>query len=50
MATGEWERSPEQRKVCKVLETVAQEVGAKSIAAGAPPPLPSPSPLLPRAS
>lgn len=31
-----WERTPEQRKVCKVLEKVASEIGAKSITAGTP--------------
>ena len=30
-----WERSPDERKVCAALEKVAQEVGAKSIQAGA---------------
>ena len=44
MVTGEWERSPEQRKVCQVLETVAKEVGAQSITAGESP-LPSPPPI-----
>lgn len=29
-----WERTEEQRKICKVLEEVAEEVGAKNIQAG----------------
>ena len=32
----DWERTEAERKVCKVLEEVAQEVGAKSIQAGKP--------------
>ena len=36
MVTGEWEHSPEQRKVCQVLETIAKEVSAQSIIAGEP--------------
>ena len=31
----DWERTEAERKVCKVLEEVAEEVGAKSIQAGA---------------
>ncbi|GBE89944.1 Aryl-alcohol dehydrogenase [NADP(+)] [Sparassis crispa] len=30
-ASNEWERTPEQRKVCQALEEVASQVGAKSI-------------------
>ena len=30
-----WERTPEERKVCQALERVAAEVGTKSITAGA---------------
>ncbi|KAH9834863.1 arylalcohol dehydrogenase [Rhodofomes roseus] len=33
IASDAWERTPEQREVCKVLEKIAGEVGAKSIAA-----------------
>lgn len=29
-----WERSEDERKVCKVLEGVAAKIGAKSIQAG----------------
>ena len=29
-----WERSEDDRKMCKALEQVAKEVGAKSIQAG----------------
>ena len=29
----DWERTPDERKVCLALEKVAQEVGAKSISA-----------------
>ena len=32
--TGEWERTDDQKKVCKALAKVAEEVGAKSIQAG----------------
>ena len=32
--TGDWERTDDQKKVCKALEKVAEEVGAKSIQAG----------------
>ena len=34
MLGADWERTPEQRKVCLALEEVAKQVGAKSIAAG----------------
>ncbi|KZT71433.1 aryl-alcohol dehydrogenase [Daedalea quercina L-15889] len=34
----QWERTPEQRQVCKTLEKVAEEVGVKSITAGTPTP------------
>ena len=30
----DWERTPDQRKVCAALEKVAEEIGAKSISAG----------------
>lgn len=30
----DWERNEDQKKVCKALEKVAQDVGAKSIQAG----------------
>ena len=30
----EWERTPDERKVCLALEEVAKQVGAKSIQAG----------------
>ncbi|KAF9806898.1 hypothetical protein IEO21_08482 [Rhodonia placenta] len=30
-ASDEWERTPDQRKVCQALEKVAQEVGAPSV-------------------
>ncbi|TFY63848.1 hypothetical protein EVJ58_g3000 [Rhodofomes roseus] len=30
---GQWERTPEQKKVCQALEKVAEEVGVKSITA-----------------
>ena len=30
-----WERTEEERAVCKILEEIAQEVGAKNIQAGA---------------
>ncbi|KAF9803787.1 hypothetical protein IEO21_09563 [Rhodonia placenta] len=30
-ASNEWERTPDQRRVCQALEKVAQEVGAPSI-------------------
>jgi len=30
----EWERTPEQKKVCDVLEEIAKEVGSKGITAG----------------
>ena len=33
-ASDAWERTPEQREVCKVLEKVADKVGAKNITAG----------------
>ena len=32
--TGDWERTDDQKKVCKALEKVAEDVGAKSIQAG----------------
>jgi aryl-alcohol dehydrogenase-like predicted oxidoreductase len=32
--SSEWERTPEQKKVCNVLEEVAKEVGSKGITAG----------------
>ena len=32
--TGDWERTEDQKKVCRALEKVAEEVGAKSIQAG----------------
>jgi len=31
LASPEWERTPEQRKVCQALEEVAKQVGAKNI-------------------
>ncbi len=31
---GDWERTPEQRKMCLALEEVAKQVGAKNIQAG----------------
>ena len=31
---GNWERTEEQRKMCKALEEVAKQVGTKSIQAG----------------
>ena len=34
-ATLDWERTEDQRRVCRALEEVAQQVGAKSIQAGA---------------
>ena len=34
VATLDWERTEDQRRVCKALEEVAQQVGAKSIQAG----------------
>ena len=30
----DWERTEDERKMCKALEDVAQQVGAKSIQAG----------------
>ncbi|KAF9800946.1 hypothetical protein IEO21_10247 [Rhodonia placenta] len=33
-ASDEWERTPDQRKVCQALEKVAREVGATSITSG----------------
>lgn len=35
LADDAWERTPEQREVCQVLEKVANEVGAKGVTAGA---------------
>jgi aryl-alcohol dehydrogenase-like predicted oxidoreductase len=32
--TGSWERTEDEKKVCKALEQVAKEVGAKHITAG----------------
>lgn len=34
LGSPNWERNEDQRKVCKALEKVAEEVGAKSIQAG----------------
>ena len=34
MFSAEWERTPDERKMCAALEKVAAEVGAKSITAG----------------
>ena len=33
--TEGWERTEDERKVCKALEEIAKQVGAKSIQAGA---------------
>ena len=38
--TEDWERTEEERKVCKALEEVAQQVGAKNIHAGTSTPSP----------
>ena len=37
-----WERTPDERKVCAALEVVAGQVGATSIQAGASPSVVSP--------
>lgn len=34
MKRDDWERNEEERRVCKALEKVAAEIGAKSITAG----------------
>ena len=45
MAFGpDWERTPDERKVCLALEKVAAEVGTKSITAGAFPSSPTSRP------
>lgn len=31
---GDWQRTPEQRKICQALEEVAKQIGAKNIQAG----------------
>ncbi|KAI0922784.1 hypothetical protein AcV5_009668 [Taiwanofungus camphoratus] len=36
LSSPEWERTPEQRKVCQALEQVAKEVGASDITSGTP--------------
>ncbi|KAI0942881.1 hypothetical protein AcV7_002174 [Taiwanofungus camphoratus] len=36
LSSPEWERTPEQRKVCQALEKVAKEVGASDITSGTP--------------
>jgi hypothetical protein len=31
---GEWERTAEERRICKALEAIAEEIGAKNITSG----------------
>lgn len=34
--TGDWERTEDEKKVCKVLEEIAKDIGAKNITSGKP--------------
>lgn len=40
VASPEWKRNETEREVCRALEKIAAEVGAKHITSGTPIPLP----------